>query len=181
MSKWLTLFLIFAFVVTIACNKSEEQKAPESTSAQPAPPEAQPKPQPKKEAPPAYPLEIYKEKELVSSIPVDQFNDLFSANVTIQEKKYKGIAVRDLLQKYKLKGDYVILSGPYHSVSLAWNKANADGLYIVAYKTGLLQILTSTPDNFPVSDFPGRVIKITASASPALPPAKKGTQTAKRP
>lgn len=181
MSKWLTFFLIFALVATFACSKSEEQKASESASAQPAPPEAQPKPQPKKEVPAASPLEIYNEKELVTSIPIDQFKNLFSENVTIKDKKYKGIAVRDLLQKYKLKGDYLILSGPYHSVSLVWDKANADGLYIVAYKTGALQVLTSAPDNFPVSDFPGRVIKITASASAALPPVKKGTQTAKKP
>jgi hypothetical protein len=181
MNKWLTFFLIFAFVVTISCKKEEEQKAPESSTAQTAPPKAQAKPEIKTPTQPVLPLELYKEKDLVVSIPPDQFKDTFTADVSIQDKKFKGMAVRDLLQKNKLKGAYVILSGPYHSVSLSWDKANSDGLYLVALKTGLLQLKTTTPNNFSVSDFPGRIVKITASASSTLPPVKKPPQTAKKP
>jgi hypothetical protein len=191
MTKWLSCFLVLALFVAVGCKKEEDQKSSgasndmqmsQETKAQPAKETA--KVEPKKSAV-VSPLEIYNEKDLVTTIPVDQFKDVFTAKLTIGGKKMSGILARDLLQKYKVKGAYVIFSGPFRGVSLRWTEATADGLYVAAYQNNVMQLVTDTPDKFPVKDFPGRLVKITASAAPA--PAKapqtaksqKGTQTKK--
>jgi hypothetical protein len=156
MKKLGTYLVIFLLLIVFGCKKSEEQKASESNNPN-KPASAQKKKHPP--APPA-PLEVYQEDKLVTTVQPADYPTVASAKITVGDKEFNGIALKDLLAKYKLKGKTVVLGGPQRSVAVTWEQATAKDVYVVVGPHQFLQI--SAPKTMNIS-FPARLIKIRAS------------------
>ena len=178
MKKLLAFACIFAILSIAGCKKSEEKAATEpKASTQPQQP-AKPKPGAKKrQAPPAKALEIYNEKTLVVSVPFADYASLATGKIKIGNANVSAILLKDLLAKYKIQGKNVIMGGPARAVPITWEQANTDGLYI--YMTPRNIFMISAPKSLENINFPGRIVRITVSASADV--AAKQTQNKKPP
>jgi len=74
-----------------------------------------------------------------------------------------GILMKDLLKKYNLKANNVILMGPRQSAALTWNQANVDGLYVILNKQQRFLIFSTAPELDKIA-LPRRLIRITVAA-----------------
>lgn len=153
MRKHTKYLVIFLLLIAFGCKKSEEQK-PQDTTTKPAAATA------KKKRGAPLPLEIYQEDKLVISLPPTAYTSVVSTKLKIGDKEFNGIALKDLLTKYNLKGKSVVLSGPLRSVAVSWQQATSKDVYVVIGQHQNLQI--SAPKSMNIS-FPARLIRIRAS------------------
>jgi len=178
MKKLLAFACIFAILSIAGCKKSEEKAATEpKASTRPQQP-AKPKPGAKKrQAPQAKALEIYNEETLVVSVPFADYASIATGKIKIGNANVSAILLKDLLAKYKIQGKNVIMGGPARAVPITWEQANTDGLYI--YMTPRNAFMISAPKSLENINFPGRIVRITVSASADV--AAKQTQNKKPP
>jgi len=156
MKKFGTYLIIFVILIVFGCKKSEEQKGSEGNN--PNKPVAAQK---KKHPPAPLPsLEIYQEDKLVSTVPPADYPTVAASKITVGDKEFNGIALKDLLAKYNLKGKTVVIGGPQRSVAVKWDQATAKDVYVVIGPHQFLQM--SAPKTMNIT-FPARVIKIRAS------------------
>ena len=156
MKKLGTYLVIFLLLIVFGCKKSEEQKSADSNN--PNKPAATQKR--KHGPPPPVPLEVYQEDKLVTTVQPSDYPTVASAKITVGDKEFNGIALKDLLAKYNLKGKTVVVGGPQRSVAVTWQQATAKDVYVVVGPHQFLQI--SAPKSMNIT-FPARVIKIRAS------------------
>lgn len=178
-------FLVFALILTVigfaaGCKKNEQssQNAPE---AQQPPPPNEFKPHKKHErvTKAAAPLELYNESALLASVPVEQYGTLTNQKIKVRDEEVQAVLLKDLLKKYKMQGKNVILTGAIASGTLTWDQANANNIYIYVSKN---QLRIYSPDTATASTLPGRLLKLTVSATTEAaknPPAAKQAETKK--
>jgi hypothetical protein len=111
------------------------------------------------------PLEIYNEKVLVTSIPPDP--SFTATKIKIDNNEVDAVLLRDLLAKHKVQGKNVIVSGPARSITLTWEQATAEGVYLTVNPAKIISVYSASPD-FAKLGLPKRIVRITVSASPQL-------------
>lgn len=117
-------------------------------------------------------LELYNEKNLVTSIPQAQYPTLVNQKIKIKNKEFQAVLLKDLLAKYKLQGKNVTLEGAQNSTTLTWQQATASNLYV--YITPKKGMKLYTTDGATESGLPKKLEKVTVSATAeAQAPAKK--------
>lgn len=174
MKKLLAFALILSVLGLVAgCKKSEQPaqttpqaKAPEAKQAEPFKPHKKNKKGGEKKGGAAEnnaPLELYSESTLVSTVPVDQYKTLTTQKVHIKNKDFQAILLKDLLKKYKMQGKNVILTGNENSMTLTWEQANADNLYVFVTPKNALKIYSTKGGT--EEGFPKKIVKITTSAT----------------
>jgi len=163
MKKILAFACIFAVLALAGCKKSEEKSSAEPKPA--ATKKQQPGPGARRRQPaPPKPLELYNEKTLVVSVPMQDYPSLATSKIKVGKDEVNAILLKDLLAKYKIQGKNVILSGPARSVPITWEQAGTAGLYI--YISPRNMIMIAAPKSMDNINFPNRVVRITASARP---------------
>lgn len=166
---------MIAILNVSGCKKSEDKSSAESTP--PAGKQQPVKPAPggrKKQQAPPKPLELYNEKTLVVSVPMEDYPTLATGKIKIGKDDVNAILLKDLLAKYKIQGKNVILSGPARSVPITWEQAGSAGLYVYLSPRNIIMI--AAPKSLDNVNFPNRLVRITASASAeggAKPPESK--------
>jgi len=168
MKKILVFACIFAILSVAGCKKSEEKSSAQSTP--PANKQQPVKPGPsarKRQNAPAKQLDLYNEKTLVVSVPLEDYPALTTGKIKVGKDDVNAIPLKDLLAKYKIQGRNVILGGHARSVPITWAQANSDGLYV--YITPRNQIMIAAPKSLENISFPNRIVRITASASADAP------------
>jgi hypothetical protein len=179
MKAFLSCALIALMCLSIGCKKAEEKQATEPEKAvRPAETKKQQKKK-KKEIPENAPLEIYKDKDSVASIPPEQYPTLMTAKIQVGNNEVKGILLKDLLTKYQLQGKNVILGGVAKSATLTWEQATTKEVYVYVGPKQIVQVHSSAAELAAI-EFPGRIVKVTASSTNGAAPAEAKKPVKKR-
>ena len=115
-------------------------------------------------------LQVYKEKDLVKSIPQTDFASLTTTKIKAGNKDVQAISMKDFLAKYGVKGKNVVLTGEQRTAAITWEQANSGDLYLMLTPRGRLK-LYSANKSAAGQKLPKRIDSITVSdsATPTAP------------
>ncbi len=151
MRTFLCTGLVILFVFLAGCKKAEEKPAdqPQQAKETQKAPAAQKNKARKKSGPP--PFQVYKEDQLVVTIPAANFDTLTTTTVKVDGKDFKALLLADLLKKHNLAGKSVRLKGPNKASVISWDVAVNGKIYLYVFKNRLQVYQASkSKENIPV-------------------------------
>jgi len=182
MKKLLACALMISLLGLFACKKSDQSQNQQQAQAPEKSENFKPQKKKKNQQPDAdenggggkqavpATLQVYKEKDLVKSIPQTDFASLTTTKIKAGNKDVQAISMKDFLAKYGVKGKNVVLTGESRSTPITWEQATNGDLYLTLTPKGRLK-LYSANKNVAGQKLPKRIDSITVSdsATPAAP------------
>jgi hypothetical protein len=169
MKKIISGLLFLSLLTFGSCKKEEQQKPEESAKAPLAQKQNEPTGafhpqagQRKKPAANAPSLQILQGTAVVATIPPSQYMSIMQTKISMGNKQRSAILVRDLLEKYNLKGTNVVLAGEVDSASLTWDQVAKNDVYLFVTPKKVVKVYSASKTLGKVK-LPNRVEKITVS------------------